>query len=73
MTQKVMAKLVNLDQFYAGPMTPTGKANPSPLMHARYGIQVNSQGKRFVEETWLQVPKSQKQLLKELLTISPIC
>ena len=41
------------------PMTPTGKANPSPLMHARYGIQVNSQGKRFVEETWLQVPKSQ--------------
>lgn len=58
MTQKVMAKLVNLDQFYAGPMTPTGKANPSPLMHAGYGIQVNSQGKRFVEETWLQVPKA---------------
>lgn len=58
MTQKVMAKLVNLDQFYAGPMTPTGKANPSPLMHAGYGIQINSNGERFLEETMLQVPKA---------------
>ena len=58
MANQVMAKLVNMDQFYAGPITPTGHANPSPLMHAGYGIQVNSQGKRFVPETWLQVPKA---------------
>ncbi|MFU0841091.1 MAG: FAD-binding-2 domain-containing protein [Burkholderia sp.] len=58
MAQQVHAKLVNMDQFYAGPITPTGHANPSPLMHAGYGIQVNTQGKRFVPETWLQVPKA---------------
>ncbi len=58
MADKVSAKLVNMDQFYAGPITPTGHANPSPLMHAGYGIQINSEGKRFVPETWLQVPKA---------------
>ena len=58
LANQVMAKLVNMDQFYAGPITPTGHANPSPLMHAGYGIQVNTQGKRFVPETWLQVPKA---------------
>ena len=58
MTQEVHAKLVNMDQFYAGPITPTGHANPSPLMHAGYGIQVGTNGKRFVPETWLQVPKA---------------
>ena len=58
MAKQVMAKLVNMDQFYAGPITPTGHANPSPLMHAGYGIQVNTAGRRFVPETWLQVPKA---------------
>lgn len=58
MANQVLAKLVNMDQFYAGPITPTGHANPSPLMHAGYGIQVGTDGKRFVPETWLQVPKA---------------
>lgn len=58
MAKQVMAKLVNMDQFYAGPITPTGHANPSPLMHAGYGIQVGTNGRRFVPETWLQVPKA---------------
>ena len=58
MAQEVQARLVNMDQFYAGPITPTGHANPSPLMHAGYGIQVGTNGKRFVPETWLQVPKA---------------
>lgn len=58
MGMQVRAKLVHLDQFYAGPITPTGHANPSPLMHAGYGIQVNSAGKRFLPEEWLQVPKA---------------
>lgn len=58
MAKQVHALLVNMDQFYAGPITPTGHANPSPLMHAGYGIQISSAGKRFVEETWLQVPKT---------------
>lgn len=58
MGMQVRAKLVNLDQFYAGPITPDGHANPSPLMHAGYGIQVNSAGKRFLPEDWLQTPKA---------------
>ena len=58
MAEKVHALLVNMDQFYAGPITPTGHCNPSPLMHAGYGIQVNTSGKRFLPETWLQVPKA---------------
>lgn len=58
LANQVGAKLVNMDQFYAGPMTPSGHANPSPLMHAGYGIQINTQGKRFLRETMLQVPKA---------------
>ncbi len=37
-----------MDQFYAGPISPVGHCNPSPLMHAGYGIQINTDGKRFV-------------------------
>ena len=58
MAEEVQALLVNMDQFYAGPITPNGHCNPSPLMHAGYGIQVNTKGRRFVPETWLQVPKA---------------
>ena len=58
LANQVHAQLVNMDQFYAGPITPDGHCNPSPLMHAGYGIQVGTNGKRFVPETWLQVPKA---------------
>ncbi len=58
MANQVMGKLVNMDQFYAGPITPTGHCNPSPLMHAGYGIQLISEGKRFVPEHYGQVPKA---------------
>jgi len=34
MAEEVQALLVNMDQFYAGPITPTGHCNPSPLMLA---------------------------------------
>ncbi len=58
MGMQVRAKLVHLDQFHAGPITPTGHVNPSTLMHSGYGIQVNSEGKRFLRENLLQVPKA---------------
>lgn len=48
MAEQVMARMVNMDQFYAGPISPVGHCNPSPLMHAGYGIQINTDGKRFV-------------------------
>ena len=58
MADSVMAKLVNMDQFYAGPITPTGSANPNNIMQTGYGIQVNDEGRRFLQESWLQVPRA---------------
>lgn len=58
MAQQVNAKMVNMDQYYAGPITPSGHCNPSMLMHAGYGIQLNTQGKRFVEEELGQILKA---------------
>ena len=58
MAQQVNAKMVNMDQYYAGPITPTGHCNPSMLMHAGYGIQLNTQGKRFVNEGLGQIVKA---------------
>jgi len=58
MAQQVMAFMECMDEYYAGPMTPYGKANPSPLMHAGYGIQINTQGKRFLREHLGQVAKA---------------
>lgn len=58
MGQQVMAFMECMDEYYAGPMTPYGKANPSPLMHAGYGIQLNSEGKRFLMEHLGQVGKA---------------
>ena len=47
-----------MDQFYAGPISPVGHCNPSPLMHAGYGIQINTEGKRFVQEHLGQIAKA---------------
>lgn len=58
MGQQVMAYMECMDEYYAGPMTPTGHANPSPMMHGGYGIQLNSQGKRFLMEHLGQVAKA---------------
>ncbi len=58
LSQQVMAKMVNMDQFYAGPISPVGHCNPSPLMHAGYGIQLNTDGKRFVQEHLGQIEKA---------------
>lgn len=58
LAEQVMAKMVNMDQFYAGPISPVGHCNPSPLMHAGYGIQLNNQGKRFVQEHLGQIEKA---------------
>ena len=58
MAEQVMAKMVNMDQFYAGPISPVGHCNPSPLMHAGYGIQINTDGRRFVQEHLGQIEKA---------------
>lgn len=58
MAEQVMARMVNMDQFYAGPISPVGHCNPSPLMHAGYGIQINTDGRRFVQEHLGQIEKA---------------
>lgn len=70
MADSVMAKLIGMDQFYAGPITPTGSANPNNIMQTGYGIQVNDEGKRFLQESWLQVPRAKAvaQLTKNNLS-----
>ena len=58
MAEQVIARMVNMDQFYAGPISPVGHCNPSPLMHAGYGIQINTDGRRFVQEHLGQIEKA---------------
>lgn len=66
MAEQVMAKMVNMDQFYAGPISPVGHCNPSPLMHAGYGIQLNTEGKRFLQEHLGQIEKA-----KSIASLTP--
>ncbi len=60
MTKPLHALLVNMDQFYAGPIVPETHANPARIGNSAYGIIVSLQGKRFLDENLEQAPRSKK-------------
>ena len=46
----VFAKMVNMDQFHAGPIVAATHVNPADVLNSGYGIIVDLRGKRFVDE-----------------------
>lgn len=67
LTEPLFAKLVNLDQFHSGPIVGETHVNPADVLNSGYGIIVNLQGKRFVDEknTYVIKAKACAQLTLE--------
>ena len=65
LTLPLYAKCVNMDQFHAGPIHPTTRANPSNMVN--FGICVTPQGKRYIDEgqTYVYVGQNTPKLIKE--------
>ena len=65
LTKPLGAKMVNIDQFHAGPIY--GMANPSIMVN--YGALVTKEGKRYIDEvnTYVRVAKETPRLTKDNL------
>lgn len=65
LTQPFFPQYVNMDQFHAGPIHPTTRANPSNMVN--FGICVTPQGKRYIDEgqTYVYVGQNTPKLIKE--------
>lgn len=65
LASQVGAKMVNVDQFHAGPIY--GSANPSIMVN--YGALVTKDGKRYIDEvnTYVRVAKETPRLTKDNL------
>lgn len=58
MTRPLGAKLVNMTEFYAGPIVPETHANPARVSNYAYGMIVGKDGKRCVDESLGQAIRS---------------
>lgn len=58
MTRPLGAKLVNMTEFYAGPIVPETHANPARVSNSAYGMIVGKDGKRCVDESLGQAMRS---------------
>ena len=58
MTRPLGAKLVNMTEFYAGPIVPETHANPARVSNSAYGMIVGKDGKRCVDESLGQAIRS---------------
>ena len=65
LTQPFFPQYVNMDQFHAGPIHPTTRANTSSIVN--YGICVNRNGERFIDEgkTYVYIGQNTPKLIKE--------
>ncbi|MCD8339424.1 MAG: FAD-dependent oxidoreductase [Burkholderiales bacterium] len=60
------AKCVNLDQFHAGPIIAASHVNPADVLNSGYGIQVNTNGDRYMDEHNTYVIKARTTAQKTL-------
>lgn len=58
LTLPLFARMVNLDQFHAGPIIAATHVNPNRILNARRGVIVDLRGQRFVDESETYVIKS---------------
>ncbi len=50
LTIPLFAKIVNMDQFHAGPIVPETHVNPADVLNTMQGIIVDLRGKRYMDE-----------------------
>lgn len=50
LTLPLFAKMVNMDQFHAGPIVSKTHVNPADVLNTMQGIIVNSDGRRYMDE-----------------------
>ena len=60
------AKFVNMDQFHCGPIVGITHVNPADVLNSGYGVQVNTSGKRFMDENNTYVVKARTTALQTL-------
>ncbi len=67
LTKPLFAKLVNMGHFHCGPIASDTHTNPQAILNSGYGIVVNLEGKRFLDEahTYVQKAKECAQLTPE--------
>ncbi len=58
LARPLYAKFVNMSQFHAGPIDAQTHVNPQAILNSGYGLIVNSQGKRFLDEAITYVEKA---------------
>ena len=60
LTRPLFAKLVNMGHFHAGPINSDTHTNPAEVLNCGYGIVVNAQGRRFLDESHTYVAKAKE-------------
>lgn len=66
LTLPLYAKFVNMDQFHCGPIIGVTHVNPADVLNSGYGVQVNTSGKRFMDENNTYVVKARTTALQTL-------
>lgn len=54
----LFTKFVNMDQFHSGPIVGETHVNPADVLNSGYGVQVNTDGVRFMDENNTYVIKA---------------
>ncbi len=58
LTMPLYTKFVNMDQFHSGPIVGETHVNPADVLNSGYGVQVNTSGKRYMDENNTYVIKA---------------
>lgn len=58
LTMPLYTKFVNMDQFHSGPILGKTHVNPADVLNSGYGVQVNTQGQRYMDENNTYVIKA---------------
>ena len=66
LTAPFLPKVVNVDQFHCGPIVGITHVNPADVLNSGYGVQVNTSGKRFMDENNTYVVKARTTALQTL-------
>ncbi len=66
LTKPLFAKLVNMDQFHAGPIVSTTHVNPADVLNSMHGIIVDLRGNRYMNERNTYVIKAKECAQKTL-------
>jgi flavocytochrome c len=60
LTKPLFAKMVNMDQFHAGPINSATHVNPADVLNSMHGIIVDLRGNRFMNEKNTYVIKAKE-------------